>query len=366
MPGEEGEGLTYSGSGVDPQQEEASMKGLLKWIGKTFELREGVGRPKLPIGYFANVVDLGGGMGLAISADGVGTKLIVAEMLGKYDTVGIDCIAMNVNDLLCVGAEPISMVDYVAVQEAKPDLLEQLAKGLYEGARQANISIPGGEIAQVKELIKGEREGYGFDIAGMAVGLVPLDRIIVGRDLAEGDAVVGLRSSGIHSNGLTLARQVLFDKAGLSADKFRPEFGRTVGEELLEPTRIYVREVVEMLKSGLAIKAMAHITGDGFFNMTRVEAPVGLVIESLPDAPAIFAVLQQLGGISDEEMFRVYNMGVGFCVMVPESQVDRVIEIAAKHGSVGQRIGRIVADPEKKIIIEPKKLVGKNGAFAKM
>lgn len=359
------QGLSYSAAGVYSQQAESSLKGLLKWVGKTFALRQGRGEPCLPVGYFANVIDLGAGLGLAISADGVGTKILVAEMVGKYDTVGIDCVAMNVNDIICVGAEPLSMVDYIAVEVARRDLLEEVGEGLYEGARLANISIPGGEIAQIKEMIKGVREGYSFDIAGMAVGLVPLDRIIIGRDLREGDAVVGLRSSGLHSNGFTLARQVLFQKAGLAPDSFVPELGRTVGEELLEPTRIYVREVVEMLQAGLEIKALAHITGDGFFNMTRVAAEAGFVIENLPEPPWIFSLIERLGDITDEEMFRTFNMGIGFCVTVPESQVDQVIAIAAKHGTAGQRIGRVVADPEKRIIVEPYGLVGKDGVFTK-
>src|SRR5512134_4042712 len=195
---------TYSSAGVNTVKEEAALAGLLTWVGKT--LAFGRHRPALDFGYFASVLDLGNGTGLALSTDGVGTKLLVAEMLDRYDTVGIDCVAMNVNDLLCIGAEPLAMLDYIAVQEADPQMLEAIGKGLYEGARQANISIPGGEIAQVRELIQGVREGRGFDLAGACVGTVPMDRIIVGQDIRPGDVVIGLRSSGIHSNGLTLAR----------------------------------------------------------------------------------------------------------------------------------------------------------------
>jgi phosphoribosylformylglycinamidine cyclo-ligase len=262
----------YTAAGVDPAREEAALKQLLYWVNQTLDFPKGGGSVELPSGYFANVLGIGQGQGLAISTDGVGTKVLVAQMAHKYDTIGIDCVAMNVNDVLCVGAEPMAMVDYLAVEEPMPDLLEQIGKGLYEGARRAEISICGGEIAQLKEIVKGVKPGYAFDIAGTCVGLVPLDRVIVGQDIARHDVVIGLRSSGIHSNGLTLARQVLFDSAGLAPDKYFPELGKTLAEELLEPTRIYVPEIKDMLRSDMEVKALMHITGDGFFNLTRVKS----------------------------------------------------------------------------------------------
>src|SRR6185437_14141069 len=221
----------YARSGVDGAAEERGLEGLLHFVNQTFAFRPGVGKPALPIGYFANVLDLGRGQGLAISTDGVGTKLLVAQMLGRYDTVGIDCIAMNVNDVLCVGAEPIAIVDYVAVQALKPDLLKELGKGLYEDARQARVAIPGGEIAQVREMIRAESDDNGFDLVATCVGTVPLDRIIVGRNVEPGDVVVGLRSSGIHSNGLTLARTVLFRQAGLAPTDRVDPLTKSVGDE---------------------------------------------------------------------------------------------------------------------------------------
>ncbi len=357
--------MTYANSGVDTDQAASSLKGLLSWVGRTLSLRQTVGAARLPIGYFANVVDIGNGMGIAISTDGVGTKVLVAEMMNKYDTVGIDCIAMNVNDVLCVGAEPISMVDCISLEEARPDLLEEIGKGLYKGAEQARITITGGEIAQVQEIIKGQREGYGFDLIGTCIGLVRLDRLIVGADIEEGDAIVGLRSSGIHSNGMTLTRKVLFGQAGFSPDKYFDQLGRTLGEELLEPTRIYVPEIMEVLSAGLKVKALAHITGDGFLNLTRVNSETGFVIEQLPPPHPIFDLIQQASGIPDEEMFQVYNMGIGFCVIVPQEDADKVIAIARKHGVDAYKIGRAVHDPEKRVVIEPKKLVSKGNAFVR-
>ncbi len=320
----------------------------------------------MPSGYFANVLGIGQGIGLAISTDGVGTKLLVAQMANKYDTIGIDCVAMNVNDVLCVGAEPIAMVDYLAVEEPMPDLLEQIGKGLYEGARRAEISICGGEIAQLKEIVKGVKPRYAFDIAGTCVGLVPLDKVIVGQDIARHDVVIGLRSSGVHSNGLTLARRVFFDSAGLAPDKYLPELGKTLAEELLEPTRIYVPEIKDMLRSDMEVKALMHITGDGFFNLTRVKSEVGYVIDFLPESPDIFRLIQEYGGVSDEEMYRVYNMGIGFCVVTPEKHASKAIDTAKRHGVEAYRIGYTVPDPERKVIIEPKHLVGRGGRFTRV
>jgi len=244
-------------------------------------------------------------------------------------------------------------------------MLEAIGKGLYEGARQANISIPGGEIAQVRELINGVREGRGFDLAGACVGIVPMDRIIIGQDIQPGDAVIGLRSSGIHSNGLTLARDVFFRRAGYPVDKHIPEFGRTVGEELLEPTRIYVREVMELLRSGLEIRAMAHITSDGLTNLLRVQSPVGYVLETLPEPQPIFGVLQRLGGISDEEMYQVYNMGIGFCLVVAAAQADRALRNLKDLGVEAYRLGQAVADPERRVHL-PNGLVGQGNDFRRI
>jgi len=357
------EELQYTKAGVDTAAEEKGLDNLINWIKRTNAFSDC--KVKLDFGYFANVLDIGNNIGLAISTDGVGTKIIVAQMMDKYDTIGIDCIAMNVNDILCVGAKPISMVDYIAVQRPDPHLLEEIGKGLYEGARIANITIPGGEIAQIKEMLKGEKEGFGFDLVGTAVGLVPLDRIIIGEDIKEGDILLGLRSSGIHSNGLTLARKVFFEKGKYKIDKYIEALGTTLGEELLKPTHIYVSEVAEMIKAGLNIKALIHITSDGFLNLSRVKADCGYVIENLPEPQPIFRIIQEVGEISDEEMFRVYNMGIGFCIIVSKSEVEKVFDISKKFNVECHRIGYATSDSERKVIIESKKLIGKDNKFFK-
>lgn len=360
-------GIDYSGVGVDTEKEEGALARLRGWLDRTFSFSQaGLGAPVMEIGFFANILDLGNGLGLAISMDGVGTKIIVARLMNKYDTVGIDCIAMNVNDILCVGARPIALVDYLAIQEANPEVIEQIAKGLHDGAKVAGISIPGGEIAQIPEMLADGLPGMAFDLAGTAIGRVQLDKVVSGRDIGDNDIVIGLRSSGIHSNGLTLARRALFKMGGFNVDSFSGELGRSIGEELLEPTIIYVPQVMEMLDSDIQVRALIHVTSDGFLNLARVESNVGYMIDYLPEPHPIFSLIQRFSKAEDEEMFRVYNMGIGFCIVVSEQDVDKVMTIAKKHGTPSYVIGHTVADSEKKVFIKPKGLMGKGSGFFKV
>ncbi|MBE0478652.1 phosphoribosylformylglycinamidine cyclo-ligase [Candidatus Aerophobetes bacterium] len=359
----EKEKITYKESGVDAQAEELALKELSRWTKKTFNFRDKVGSVKLELGYFANVVDIGQNMGIAISTDGVGSKILIAQLMEKYDTIGIDCVAMNVNDVVCVGAEPISMVDYLAVSKPDPELLYQIGKGLYEGAKIARVNIPGGEIAQVREMIKGERYGHEFDLVGTAIGVVDINRIITGKDIKEKELVMGFASSGVHSNGLTLARCTLLKKGKLKVDSYIPELQRALGDELLEPTLIYVPAVVEMLKKGLNIKALIHVTGDGLLNLNRVASPAGYILDNLPSPQLIFSLIQKTGDISDEEMFAVFNMGIGFCVIIPEEEMDNICAIAKKHNFKAQRIGYVDRMGEREVIIPCKKLKGKKDKF---
>lgn len=336
-----------------------ALAGLRQWIEATFAFREGrLGAPRLALGPYANVIDLGDGRGLALCTDGVGTKVLVAQMLDRYDTIGIDCVAMNVNDLICVGAEPLSVLDYIALEEQDQSFLEAIARGLYEGARQAGVAIVGGEVAQLPEIIKGQRAGRGFDLAAAAVGLVPLDRLVLGQDIRPGDALVGLASSGIHSNGLTLARRVFFGAGRL--DPFTPfeELGRSIGEELLEPTRIYVAPVLEALRSGIHVRALFHITGEGFLNLTRHRSEVDWAVDRLPEPPAVFPLLQRYGQIGDREMYVTFNMGVGFCLAVPPDEARLAIEIAGRHGVEAWRIGYAVprVGPRSRVLVASRQL----------
>jgi phosphoribosylformylglycinamidine cyclo-ligase len=285
------------------------------------------GRPSLaalPSGHYANVLRLDDARGLALSCDGVGSKVIVAERLGRLDTVGIDCIAMNVNDVICVGADPIAVLDYIAVEHADPAALEQIALGLRAGAEQAGVEIPGGELAVLPELIRGHPSPRGFDLLGFCVGLVDLDRLVTGASIEAGDAVIGIPSSGVHSNGLTLARRVLGD----------------TDERLLEPTVIYVRAVKELRESGVDVRGLAHITGEGFLNLLRLEAPVGYLIDHpLPVSP-VFEAIAERGAIGPAEMHEVFNMGCGFCCVVPARDADEAVSLLDRHHPGTAVIGR--------------------------
>ena len=334
----------YASAGVHIGATETALEGLTARLRRTWPAKPGFGAVALDFGFYANVVDIGGGLGLAISTDGVGSKALIAEMMGKYDTVGIDCIAMNVNDVICVGARPLTLVDYIAVERVDPAVMRAIAEGLAVGAERAGVSITGGEIAELPDMIKGAHPKSGFDLAGTAAGIVPLDRIVVGRDCRPGDAVVGIESSGIHSNGMTLARKVLLGTANLKITDRLPEVGRSVGEELLEPTLIYVAEAMEMLEKVTSVRALAHITGDGFLNLVRVPAKVGFTLDALPEVPALFRAIAARGSVPAQDMYTVFNMGVGLCVVCASQDVHAVVAIAKKHGKKAARIGSVTAE----------------------
>ena len=346
----------YKAAGVDTAAAQSGLHNIIERVKETWPAPDSLGAVKLAIGYFANVIDIGG-IGLAICTDGVGSKSIIAQMMNRYDTIGIDCVAMNVNDAICVGAQPISMVDYIAIEKADAEILGAIAIGLVAGAKEAGISISGGEIAPLMDVIRG------FDLVGMAVGIVPLDRIITGQDLAPGDVIIGLESSGIHSNGLTLARHVFFERAKLSIDHVCPEIGIPLGEELLRPTLIYVPEILDVIKNIQSLKALINITGDGLLNLPRVDATVGFLIDDLPPVPPVFRLIQQYGTVDTAEMFEVYNMGVGFCVLVAERDADSTLAILRRHGRRARIIGRTIEDNSKGVHLPGERLVGHGKEF---
>jgi phosphoribosylformylglycinamidine cyclo-ligase len=284
-------------------------------------------------GHYASVLRLGGGTGLALSTDTVGTKMVVAEQLGRYDTIGIDCVAMNVNDVICVGAEPIAMLDFILTERADPSICGQLGVGLAKGAELAGIEIPGGEIAQVGDIIAGH------ELGGTCVGVVELDAVVTGAATEPGDPVIGLPSSGLHSNGYTLARRALAD---LSLDDER--LGRPLGEALLEPTEIYVPAILDLLRAPLEVRGLAHITGDGLDNLLRLQAEVGFEVDDPLPVPAVFDLIRDLGDVSDDEMHQVFNMGCGFCCVVAAADEDAAVELLRAHYPGAKRIGRATSD----------------------
>jgi phosphoribosylformylglycinamidine cyclo-ligase len=345
----------YKETGVDTAEADEGLKSLVRRIEKTWP-PQGLGRVLLRTGYFANVIEMDG-VGLALCTDGVGSKAIIAERMRKYDTIGIDCIAMNVNDMICVGARPLSLVDYIAVQQADAAMLDAIGVGLAAGALKAGISISGGEIAQLKDIING------FDLVGMAVGRVDLNKVLSGKHVAEGDIVIGVRSSGVHSNGLTLARRAFFDNHKLSLDHKFNDLDTTLGEELLCPTDIYVPEAMEILESVEGVKALINITSDGLLNLSRIEAAIGFEIDRLIDPLPIFDLIQRHAAVPDTEMFEVFNMGIGFCYVVAPTVAEQTISILKKHGRYAQRIGHAVADQEKSVRIPQRNLVGRHKTF---
>ncbi len=329
----------YARAGVDTGQAGRGIAALVEVL-RTID----TGRPSRAVlgsGHYANVLRVGENSGLALSTDGVGTKLIMAEQLGRFDTVGIDCIAMNVNDVICVGAEPIAVLDYIAVEQADDEVLAAIGEGLKAGAEDAGVEIPGGELAVVPELIRGHPSPSGIDLVGMCVGLVDLDAIVTGAAAQPGDAVIGLPSSGVHSNGYTLAREALPDLG-----ESPPELdGRSVGEVLLEPTMIYARAVADLLASDVEVRGLAHITGDGLDNLLRLEAEVGYRIDSPLPIPPIFGLIAARSGTGDDEMHEVFNMGCGFCVIVPAGQAADAVKLLEKRHPGTAAIGEVTDTP---------------------
>jgi phosphoribosylformylglycinamidine cyclo-ligase len=346
----------YQQSGVDTAEADAGLKNIITRVQGTWP-QSGMGRVVLPIGYFANVIEMDG-VGVALCTDGVGTKTIIATMMGKFDTIGIDCVAMNVNDMICVGAKPLSMVDYIAIDHADAAMLDAIGAGLCRGADIAGISISGGETAQLKDIVNG------FDLVGMAVGRVDLDKVLSGKGVTEGDIVIGVRSSGIHSNGLSLARKALLGTHNhYRIDHKFDELGTTLGEELLRPTDIYVPEALEILQRIKGVKALINITSDGLLNLARVEAKVGFEIDRLIEPHPIFGLIQRHAKVDDSEMYEVFNMGIGFCYVVAPDDVAVTISILEEYSRKVQRIGYAVADPDKHVRIHERKLIGHHKTF---
>ena len=347
----------YKETGVDTAEADAGLQRIIQRVKKTWPTF-GRGHVLLSIGYFANVVELTPKIGIAICTDGVGSKTIIALMMKKYDTIGIDCVAMNVNDMICVGAKPISLVDYLAIEQADVSMLDAIGAGLCEGATMAGISISGGETAQLKDIVQG------FDLVGMAVGSVDLDKIISGSGVTPGDTVIGVKSNGVHSNGLTLARRAFFENQQFRIDHKFDDLTVTLGEELLRPTDIYVREAMEILEKVQGVKALINITSDGLLNLARVEAKVGFEIDNLIDPHPIFSLIKHYADVPESEMFEVFNMGVGFCYVVDPASADQTISILRNYGREAKRIGYATADLDGKVRIPQRGLVGKHKTFS--
>ena len=319
--------LTYAEAGVDIHQENRSieaMKAVLK------SRRKGFGAPMTEIGHYAGLLDMGS-FALAMTTDGVGSKVLIANAISKWDTVGIDCIAMNVNDLYAIGAEPIAFVDYLAVEKVDPERAAQIAVGLARGAEISNMTIVGGETASLPEIIRG------FDLAGTAIGVVDKDKVVTGAKIQEGDVLVGVPSSGLHSNGYTLARRIIAESKYTYFDTM-PGGDKSIGEELLTPTRIYP-EIVELVKE-CDVHGLAHITGSGLLKLRRI-SDLGFEITDPLEPQPVFRFLQEQGGVDEAEMYRTFNMGMGFLVALDESEAKEACRIMGPGSRV---VGSIVKE----------------------
>lgn len=313
---------TYAEAGVDITKISKIQNDIEEILSKTFSARKGkVGQVLDVRGYYAGLIGISKDYALALHADGVGSKVLVAEACHKYDTIGIDCVAMNVNDIICVGAEPLALVDYLALDRPRPRVVIEIMKGIKKGAREAGVAVVSGETAIVPDLVKG------FDLSATVVGLVKKSKVITGEEAEVGDVILGLRSSGIHSNGLTLARELLLST----------KHDLRTARELLRPTRIYVKPITRLLKAGVEIHGLAHITGGAYSKLRRIgtRAKVGFHFDRLPEPPEIFKKMQKK--IQVREMYRTFNMGIGFLIICPmnaERGVKRILPQARRVGYV--------------------------------
>jgi phosphoribosylformylglycinamidine cyclo-ligase len=280
---------------------------------------------------------------LISGTDGVGTKLKLAFMADKHDTIGVDCVAMCVNDIVAQGAEPLYFLDYIALGKAVPEKVEAIVKGIADGCVQSGAALIGGETAEMPGLYDVNE----YDLAGFAVGACEKSDVVTGDKVVEGDVLVGIASSGIHSNGFSLVRKIVFEDEGYEIDSLiagYEELG-TVGNALLEPTKIYAKPVLDMHKQ-LDIHSMGHITGGGFFENLPRMLPDGLAAEielgswaALP----VFKMLKEKGSLTDKDLYSVFNMGIGFVVALPEDEAEKALQIAAEHGEKAFKIGRVIA-----------------------
>ena len=284
---------------------------------------------------------------LVSGTDGVGTKLKIAFLLDKHDTIGIDCVAMCVNDVICVGAKPLFFLDYIAVGKNYPEKVAEIVSGIAEGCVQSGCALIGGETAEMPGFYPVDED----DVAGFSVGIVDRKKMIDGTQMKAGDAIVGIRSSGVHSNGFSLVRKI-FNIDESSARRYVPEFGKTLGEELLTPTKIYVK-AVESLLSACPVKAISHITGGGFYeNIPRMMTD-GLTAKiekaAVPVLP-VFEVMAKTGNIPERDMFNTFNMGVGMCVAVDKNDVHKAVAAIEAAGEKAVVLGEIVSGDEGVIL----------------
>jgi len=352
--------LTYAKAGVD-RKLRAESKRALKTLNETYKFSIHGKVVKLPYG---SIFPLSKNQYLDLVIEGIGTKVLVAQLAKKHDTIGIDGVAMAVNDVIRSGAKPLAIADNIHAQVSNPTLVREWMKGIVKGATEAACVVPSGEIGDVAELIKGLAEGTGVDMVVSAIGEVSSDRIISGKNVKPSDSIMGFQSSGLHSNGISLARKVLFKQWG---GRYEPHdipdgLDREIALEVLEPTRIYVKPLLKTAEE-LEVKAAVHITGDAYLKfdrLARFSKGIGFEFNNFKPQP-IFKLLQetarQLGGyITDEEMFRTFNMGWGFAIIVDKKAADEALDVLERTGVHSEQIGRVTSAKGIKILHDKTKI----------
>ncbi|MGD1837190.1 MAG: phosphoribosylformylglycinamidine cyclo-ligase [Nitrososphaeraceae archaeon] len=346
---------TYKKSGVNIQKIRYAQKNMEKNIEKSYNYQN-VGKIISGFGHYSGLIGIGKQV-LALHTDGVGTKVLIAQALKKFDTVGIDCVAMNVNDIICTGAEPFAFVDYIGLKSANKKIIGKIIKGLIRGAKLGRVSIVGGETAVIPELVAGDSDDF-FDLSGTAIGVTEEKKLILGDKIEVGDKILGIESTGLHSNGYTLARKVL-SKYSMNDS---PEFlDQSLGEELLKPTRIYVEPIMKAIKDKkIKINGLAHITGGSFTKLNRLNKKINYNLEKFPEIRGIFKQIQYDGKIETKEMYKTFNMGIGFCIILSPNFVDLIQSIFDKCkmkifelGHVDKGTGKVIVkiDGKSQILV---------------
>jgi phosphoribosylformylglycinamidine cyclo-ligase len=383
---------TYAAAGVDEEREQNAFARVMRpWLARTQVKSPMVTSiTGLSSGYFATLMHLPPGPPLALTTDGVGTKILLAREANRWEPIGVDCVANNVNDLICVGAVPLALLDYVATDRIDEGVLDEIARGLFLGAELAGIAIPGGEIAQIGVMLADSTGGGPMlDLVGTAIGALPpvgangasaasaapaspapasaggpsYRTAVDGSAVRPGDVVIGLPSSGLHSNGYSLARHALFTKGGMSLTDQVPGTGRRLADALLQPTRVYVKAAEALWSAGITPRGMAHISGGGLLNIARLAADVSYELDALPALPEIFALIADKGEIGSATMYATFNMGIGFCVVVAKSEQEAALDALKAAGEDPVRIGWVTSRTGKSVSIPAVGLYGKGDSF---
>jgi phosphoribosylformylglycinamidine cyclo-ligase len=357
----------YASAGVDEEHEQdVFARAMRPWLARTAVRSPMVTQiTGLASGYFATLMHIPPGPPIALTTDGVGTKILLAREANRWESIGIDCIANNVNDVICVGAVPLALLDYMATDRIDAAVLEEVARGLYLGADEAGIAIPGGEIAQIGAMLADAKGGPPMlDLVGTAIGALPPGRTPVdGSAVSAGDVILALPSSGLHSNGFSLARQALFQLGGMSLADQVPATGQRLDDALLAPTRVYVKAAEALWDAGITPRGLVHISGGGLLNLARLAADVSYELDTLPPPPAIFALIAEAGHVPAATMYATFNMGTGFCVVVPPADQQAALDALTQAGEHPVRIGTVTATPGRAVSIPAAGLTGSGDTF---